>query len=240
MRWTVLALILANIGYFAWGMYRQSQLDYAMERRVDPLQEESGRRLILLSEALLKEKAVAPKLMMAASQASEDSKFNSKDACLLLGPFRKPEKADQLQQRLFSMGVSSKERSDMGTDSAGYWVHIPPLPGRDAAIRMLRELQAQKIDSFVITQGELSNGISLGLFNKEASANTVSRRLMEAGYNVSIKTLPRTPELWWLELDVSEEGKLNQSFWNETARQFPDLKKIKKNCKSIASNDEFQ
>ena len=146
---------------------------------------------------------------------------------------------DELQQRLFAVGVSSKERADENSQQEDYWVHIPPLVSRDAAIRLLRELQAQRIDSFVITQGELANGISLGLFSRSESAKAVSRRLMGAGYVVAIKSLPRVPEQWWLEMDAAVEGKLSTSFWDEAADQFPELKKLKKSCKSIATDKEF-
>ena len=151
--------------------------------------------------------------------------------CLVVGPFANVVEVDELQQRLLAVGVSSKERAEENSQQNDYWVHIPPLASRDAAIRQLRELQAQRIDSFVITQGELANGISLGLFSRLESAKAVSRRLKAAGYEVAIKSLPRVPEQWWLEMDAAVEAKLGMSFWDEAADQFPELKKLRTACK---------
>lgn len=236
MRWVALSLVLLNVGYFAWGMFQQSRMSYHTRVGNGVPREEAGRRLELFSErqqAQSSHQAVIAESSPPAPVSDEDTQ------CLFLGPFASAAQADQLQQRLFAIGVSSRERADENDQQSDYWVHIPPLPSRDAAIRQLRELQAQKIDSFVITQGELANGISLGLFSRKESATTVSRRLMEAGYPVAIKSLPKAPEKWWLELSDEEEGKLNERFWGEVAHQHPGLKKLKKSCKSIASAEEF-
>ncbi|MGB1272571.1 MAG: SPOR domain-containing protein, partial [Endozoicomonas sp.] len=214
MRWVALSLVLFNVGYFAWGMFQQSRMSYHTQVDSALPREEAGRRLELLSER----RQAQPFRQSVIAESSPPAPVSDGDAqCLFLGPFTSADQADQLQQRLFAIGVSSREKADQNDQQSDYWVHIPPLPSRDAAIRQLRELQAQKIDSFVITQGELANGISLGLFGHKESAENVSRRLMEAGYPVAIKSLPKAPEKWWLELNNEEEGKLNERFWGEVA-----------------------
>lgn len=241
MRWTVIFLVFANISYFAWGSYEESRGGYWLPEESDAYKEASGKRLVLLTEMEGSGSSSAGDMTkikpLLNSPAQAGFKLGSK--CLIVGPFANAVELDELQQRLFAVGVSSKERADEYSQQQDYWVHIPPLPGRDAAIRLLRELQAQRIDSFVITQGELANGISLGLFSRSESAKAVSRRLIDAGYGVAIKSLPRVPEQWWLEMDAAVEGRLSSLFWDEAADQFPELKKFKKSCKSIATGKEF-
>lgn len=240
MRWTVIFLVFANLSYFAWGSYHESRGGYWLPEESDAY-EALGERLVLLAETI-EAHSLSPGDMSVVNplmDSSIQSRRKLVNECLVVGPFANVVEVDELQQRLFAVGVSSHERADENSQQQDYWVHIPPLPSRDAAIRLLRELQAQRIDSFVITQGELANGISLGLFSRSESAKTVSRRLTDAGYGVAIKSLPRAPEQWWLEMDSAVESRLSTSFWGETADQFPDLKKLKKSCKSIATGKEF-
>ena len=235
MRWIVLFLSFANTGYFAWGMFDQFKSGYEVSTQPASELPKNGRRLILVSETPSAQPQKTPS-EPTQKQVSKIATANvSGKECLTLGPFNSTEEADQVQQRLFSLGISSRERAEENNQAADYWVHIPPLPSRDAAIRLLRELQAQNIDSFVITQGELANGISLGLFSKQDSAKKVSRRLMAAGYSVEVKSLSRVPERWWLEMDAAEENKLDSFFWSELDKRIPDIKKTKKPCEGIAS-----
>ncbi len=206
-------------------------MGYWLPESYDAYTEAAGERLVLLTEtedylqSLRNETEVQPALDTSLYPG------DTVQECLVVGPLANVIEVDELQQRLFAVGVSSKERVDESSQQEDYWVHIPPLASRDAAIRLLRELQAQRIDSFVITQGELTNGISLGLFSRSEFAKAVSRRLMDAGYVVAIKSLPRIPEQWWLEMDAAVEGKLSASFWDEAADQFPELKTLRTACK---------
>ncbi|MGI9274590.1 MAG: SPOR domain-containing protein [Endozoicomonas sp.] len=239
MRWIVLLLFFLNAGYFAWGFYQQSQDSYARPVVQQTVPPEQGKRLVLYSESPQAKKTVEPEPQTVSPvEESVDGKPEvsaTVGQCLVLGPFSSATKADNLQQRLFAVGVGSRERSDGEATQADFWVHIPPLASRVNAIRMLRELQGQGIDSFVITQGELSNGISLGLFSREASANEVSRRLLEAGYETRIKQLARSPETYWLEMDLKESRQITDRFWSELGDDYKELKMLEKNCKGIAS-----
>ncbi|MRI32997.1 sporulation protein [Endozoicomonas sp. OPT23] len=237
MRWIFLVLLFANACYFVWGYYQQSHQNYpevAPVTNAVPLQ---GKRIVLLSEIAAKPKSIVS--VTASKKEQTETKVHNARQCLVLGPFRTAKKADQLQQRLFSLGLSSRERSDNEAAGEDYWVHIPPLANRQAAIRLLRELQGQGIDSFVITQGELANGISLGLFTKQKSANQVSRRLLEAGYETAIKKLKRNPKVFWLEMEAGKAGDLGGKIWADISKEYKGLKMLEKSCKGIATDDSF-
>lgn len=233
MRWIILLLLFINTGYFAWGTYQQSRRSY-IQPVVNEPERQLGKRLVLWSESGrgIPESELLPDPVIFEQTASGGG---GEGQCLVVGPFTSTGMADQMQQRLFSLGISSRERSDNEDASYDFWVHIPPLPGREVAIRLLRELQGQNIDSFVITQGELANGISLGLFGKEASANKVSSRLLQAGYETRIKELPRQPRTFWLELLEDHASKITENMWQTFANDYKDLKILEKSCKGIAS-----
>ena len=241
MRWILFLLVYANLGYLAWGFFQESQQGYRTPAQRPIVVSETGQRLILLAEQTetpkknIEEPAIQPvEVSPSLSKNTDEPK-----QCLTLGPFAGPNRVDRVRQQLFAWGVDSQEHASQNREAADYWVHIPPLSSRGAAIRMLRELQAQQFDSFVITQGELTNGISLGLFSKYDSAQTVRGRLLAAGYTVDIKTLYRYPEAWWLELESEAMAKLDDGLWEELQKREPDIKKTKKLCEGIATHTEF-
>ncbi|MGP4843613.1 SPOR domain-containing protein [Marinobacter sp. 1Y8] len=66
---------------------------------------------------------------------------------------------------------------DMVTDRASYhWVLIPPYKTREAALGSLERLQRAGVDSYLVTEGEYKNGISLGLFESERLAQSLNAR----------------------------------------------------------------
>ena len=231
MRSTVIFLVLANIAYFAWGSWKASRVGYWLPRQENAIHQQAyGERLVLLSE--LEHHDVSPPGNLPAQGAVAAGR-----QCLTVGPFGNELTVSELRQRLLALGVSSELRAEQNDVYEDYWVHIPPLPSTDGAIRLLRELQAQRIDSFVITQGDLANGISLGLYPRQETATSISRRLKDAGYNVVVRPLPGLPEQWWLDMDAAAMARLDASFWDQAEQKFPHLQKLKTACKLPALMD---
>ena len=226
MRWVVIVLVFANICYFAWAFWQESRIGYWLPEATEEHKEVTAKRLVLLSEIQDTPKGNRVNKLNTGAAAKDERS----DECFIVGPFANAVEVDELQQRLLAVGVHSKERADEDSQQQDYWVHIPPLPSRESAMRLLRELQAQRIDSFVITQGELANGISLGLFSHKNLAEAVRSRLRGAGYSVAIKILPRVPDQWWLEIDASTVKRLSATFWDDVADDFPGLKKKNASC----------
>jgi hypothetical protein len=53
-----------------------------------------------------------------------------------------------------------------------YWVIIPPQP-YDVALNQFRSMQHRGVDSYLVTEGENKNAISLGLFESQNAAISV-------------------------------------------------------------------
>ena len=225
MRLVVIILVFANLCYFAWGSWQASQVGYWLPQEDTAYQQLVGERLLLLAELEHEEVVTKP-----LDDLPVLSPLTVARQCLSVGPFGSEVAVAQWQQRLLSHGVSSGLRVEQSDAHKDYWVHIPPLPSTDGAMRLLRELQAQRIDSFVITQGDLANGISLGLFAHRETALSVISRLKDAGYHVAMRPLPRVPERWWLEMDAAAEAGLGSSFWDQARQQFPLLQRHKTGC----------
>ncbi|MBZ2170252.1 hypothetical protein K8I84_15900 [Marinobacter sp. F4216] len=70
------------------------------------------------------------------------------------------------------------------------WVIIPPQPGAEA-LRQFREIQRRGIDSYLVTEGENRNAISLGLFESREAAISVLEEKKRQNLNAVLANFPR-------------------------------------------------
>ncbi|MDX1695325.1 MAG: SPOR domain-containing protein [Ketobacteraceae bacterium] len=120
--------------------------------------------------------------------------------CAKVGPFEDEARAQALLMSLEEMGADPVLRQDEVVLDVDNWVVIPPLGSRSEALRILRRLQSNKVDSYLISEGEFANGISLGLFKQPASAQGVLARMASAGYEAEIHQIKRTESRFWVGL----------------------------------------
>lgn len=152
------------------------------------------------------EKTMKPQPQTSAIE--QDKRSSQKQLCYVLGPYKERLDARHAQARAEALGRNALIKViDVPAESPSeHWVHVPPRRSRSDALSVLRALQKRSIDSYVITEGELENGISLGLFRNKDSANKLKRQVSAYGYPVDIQVRNKTKKEHWLEL--SEVGEL--------------------------------
>lgn len=84
---------------------------------------------------------------------------------------------------------------DRSSEGSTWWVSLPPLPDRSAAVTRAEEMRAQGVaGAFVIREeGEQRNAVSLGLFKSEGAAEDFRRQLESRGVGgarVSARVVP--------------------------------------------------
>lgn len=218
MRWLFLLLLTLNIFYYVWANQRppvvaQSSSAYALS---------SGGQS---SIRLISEDVPRSVLEVPGSTANDDM-------CLFLGGFERHEDALALEQRLLSLDLLTRmhEREvEVGVD---YWVYLPPLSSRDAALRQLKELQSRAIDSYLVSQGELANGISLGFFSRHDSARSVLERMRSIGYAAELKDLKRTTRVYWSELAQQSVSVTGSEIMLKLTADFPGLQQLNAACEN--------
>ena len=167
MRWVFLSLVCLNLLVMVWFWRDQAGMSEAQEQVVKT--ELQGKGLILLSELNRSQ------LSYKTKQVSEKSITDQR--CYSVGPFKDVSDAKFLGIRAEALGFSSQMRSLATGGSIEHWVHIPPLANRQQSLQLLRELQGRGVDSYIITQGDLAEGISLGLFRNKQSADSLTKRM---------------------------------------------------------------
>ncbi len=189
MRWVFLSLVCLNLLVMVWFWRDQAGLSSA-EQRI-PQKALEGKRLTLISELDRDD------LEYKAKQKAVGTRNGSR--CYSVGPFGDENDAKFLGIRAEALGFRSDLRRLATGGSIEHWVHVPPLPDRQQSLQMLRELQGRGVDSYIITQGELAEGISLGLFRNQSSADNLVAKMKGLGYRVIIKEVLRGEKELWLE-----------------------------------------
>ena len=118
--------------------------------------------------------------------------------CARIGPYDEESLARELLAALQAAGVNSDITEDAVIYDIDNWVIIPPAVNRAEALRLLRLLQDNKIDSYLITEGEFTNGISLGLFKQLGSAQGVLATMKSTGYEAEIHQIERFKKRFWV------------------------------------------
>lgn len=223
MRWIFMLLVVLNAFYYVW--HQQQVPMQAKEVAPLSLYQDSRRDIHLLSESKPQERRTSAVKEEQPEQA----------VCLFLGRFDEEAQAQQVEQRLLSLDIRSQSQVVESAGAVDYWVYLPPLASRQASLRQLRELQARKIDSYIISQGDLANGISLGIFPRHDSADSVISRLRRAGYEPLLRELPRANRSHWVRIAPESRHLVDDSLLERLSLDFNGLQHQLMPCEGVAS-----
>lgn len=220
MRWIFLLLLLTNLVVFALQPRPVSRLSSELSLVAPSAEQLTVRGLQLVTEV--------------PSKGGEIADSPSLNSCIVLGGFEALETARQLEQHLLSLDIEGRVVSTEVAFDSDHWVYLPSLASRQASLRLLRELQARGVDSFLITEGELVNGILLGVFSRASDAMTVAEKLRAAGYEPEVRVVPRIYQEYWVQLAMKERHLLSHELQASLAAAFPHLKHQLISCSGVA------
>lgn len=223
MRWFFLLLLVLNLFYYVW---HQQQAPLRVKEVEPMLLYQGGQQGLRLLDAADRAK-VRP-------EAPQPSLVAQGETCLYLGSFQQEDGARQVEQRLMALDIQAQVRAVDAAAGLDYWVYLAPLASRQASLRQLKELQARKIDSYIITQGDLANGISLGIFPRSDSAESVVQRLRDAGYEPLLRELPRAQRSFWVRI-APESRRLADDALPQLALDFKELQHQIMPCENVAT-----
>ncbi len=188
------ALLLANLGYFAWHAW------IVPPQTTSPQPTRSTAPLMLAREAPAPVPIAPPETVDASSR------------CLSIGPFVDNEQADKAGASLRSSGFAPRQRALEGTVWAGYWVALEQVPSyRDADNIVTRLRKSGITDSYIMPAGFGSGvTISLGLFTERHRALTRIDEVRALGLQPRLNTRQRTGAVYWIDVDVDgDAGRLD-------------------------------
>jgi len=150
--------------------------------------------------------------------------------CHSLGAFDSSEAAEAVAGQLASVGVAASLRKQPVRRASGFWVLIPPMENRDAALAMERRLREAGVeDIWRVVQGDLAHAISLGLFSRQPTAERRRKQIVALGFPAEVRPRYTDSEEYWLDFPVG--GRANvQKLKRSLAREYRDIQLIQREC----------
>lgn len=214
MRWILISLLVLNLAYLG---YEFSTPQIAQQETSVQVEVLTGvPRITMLNEV----KNKIPK--------AGQPKKNHEQLCWAVGPFPVELDARHLISRMLAIDIQADIKPQSVVVKKEFWVYLPPLANKNQAIRKLKELQKRKIDSFVITEGELANGISLGLFGQKESVDRLMEELDKKKIKASIKEIERSRDEYFVLAAIDERNLLDENsrkrLLNEKTKQWSQIR----------------
>jgi hypothetical protein len=243
MRGIVFFLLIFNVLIFAWFMFQQDQEQQILDRDERAAFDYSHVEKLTLLQELPKSTLLERDLRRKA--ALEEQRRKEEEAqlmCGLIGPFPEVVTAKQIRGRLGGKVENAPIVMIAKTLPSVHWIFIPPLDDRKAALAMIKRLQGDGVDSFLMTESEsgYENAISLGVYSKLESAQKVLEGIIAKGYPAELTKKLRQKEAYWLVLDVDSTLDFDTAELEAFRVEIPEIKKQEKSCQSIAVLQTFE
>ncbi|MFT3754683.1 MAG: SPOR domain-containing protein [Pseudoxanthomonas sp.] len=214
IRALIVLLAVLNLGVAAWWLSRP-----AVPPPEPPVQPQGVARLELLAEAPVApataqaetpapppeptpvtDAAPAPATPIPAPEQTAQLPPATPPQCFSLGPYAD---ADAARQAITTLtGARGKAREARGSSSGNYSVYLPPSASRDEAQALAKRIGEAGFSDFLITRdGDLANGIALGMYRNPEGAQRRQAALQAAGFPAQIRE-PATsaPSQWWADI----------------------------------------
>ncbi len=210
MRWIFYSLLLVNLSCMALNIWGGGTAIVGINSNVgggsanqvvsrDSGFEQKDTRILLLSE--VNRSGDRPDTEAVLEQPTLVTATDEVKSCMGLGPFENVISAQNVAERINAIGYTVEMTAiDTLTGGSDYRVVMPPLSTLQEAFRKLREFKSRDIDSFVITEGEDAQGISLGVFSSIGVAEDYKQKLVGLGYEVFVKVIPRVNRGYWVQI----------------------------------------
>lgn len=240
MRWTMIGLFLLNIVFAVWGWlgYSYTKNVESLDAVVSDVDSMPGARLVLLKE----QQAGAPATSLTIPSPPNEqpplpalAETAATQICTLLGPVLQSEDAKALIGRLAALQINAKYVALQVAGSPDYWVYLNPEPTKDLAVAKLRELQGKKIDSFLVSQGDLTNGISLGIFDSRENAEKHQQAIVQLGYDAKLRENSRNYLEQWVAIYPDQVSGFSPELYNQLHSENSKLDLRKDECGKVAS-----
>lgn len=192
MKWLIYLLLVANLSWFAW---HSRSVPGDVSARVLPAAD-GVPGLQLLSETTPAPASPPPSIPAPVPSVA----ITPESRCYRLGPFAAAEPAAAARARLEAAGWSVHLQVDDSLRRDGYWVMLPSLRSRAAALEVIAMLKRRGVeDYFLIAAGDHKNGISLGVFSERARAERRLASLRPMGLSPRLETVELPQRRFWLE-----------------------------------------
>ena len=175
LRLTVLLLVLANAGYYAWSHGLLAAYGFAPTSQTEPQrlsQQIKPDALRILNPTDTRQLDSAPPALPAVAASATE--------CLQVGLFNE-EQTLVLRERLVSALPAGSWALESAVDPARWLVYMGRYSSADAVTKKKTELRGMGVSFDALTNAALEPGLSLGNFKTQAEADTALARIAKKG-----------------------------------------------------------
>lgn len=252
MRALVILLLLLNVGFAAWQLTRHeipANQRAPADAGVEPLRllaENTPQPATIASEAVSPAPAPTPEVAVQTPPTVQPAPAVVAEpettpvptmpdtvhiTCYAVGPFAELQQAELAGQRLQATGVSNRQRVVESRANANYRVVLPPLPSKESAVQVARQLAADGIADYqVILDDSQRNVISLGVFKDRQAATRRQAQIAAFGYAPRIEPHDVSIQNYWL--DTQESGQTDEAaaVWAALLAKSPQAHRQVQDC----------
>ena len=231
MRWLILFLVLVNLAIFAWQQFFMSDSNQSVSAlaRYTTVSEDI-KPFQLVSEMTEEERS-----SLFRAEDSGHTATEAQPQCWIAGPFANVAMGHRLLGELALLKVHGLLKN---VSFPGQKMHVVYLKsqGTEAKAReVLKTLHKQGRESFLITEGELKNAISVGVFNSKEKALVALNEYKSAGYEADMMERARMVNETWASFSADEYKKISESRWVSLLSSYKNVEKQQNYCDVIAS-----
>lgn len=197
MRWIAISLLGFNVMMAAWFIWSP--------REVAPVSAAPG-PVLVHNNIRLAESVAATNLASGRNAATASDQL-----CAFVGRFASLESANAVRGRFSGLEITTAVIETAVPDAPLWWVYIPPLSSAAEAERTLRVMAQANIESFLVSEGEFRNAISLGYFRNRDNAQGLRDRVSGQGQNAMLREIQRSTPAWWLRASPEQAGLISDS-----------------------------
>lgn len=235
MREIFLILVIANIVFFAYQVFMVGDADVAMASSSSAQGVDSNLRLLAEQHGAARKKKEGVSGGSVHKNSGLEGAGKENELCTMVGPYGQLLHAEYLVERLAALGIKSQITPVEIKEGDAYWVYLPPEMSEKEALRRLYELQKKNIESYIVTKGELANGISFGRYAERAEAESRLSEVKGHGYDAAIKIIPKTINETWVVLGAESAEKISENVWLELLNSHENIEKRQNYCLGVAS-----
>lgn len=143
--------------------------------------------------------------------------------CAFVGVFADTEQAETAQRRLAALEIPASVSAVAVPDEPLWWVHLAPANTQADAERRLRQLNERQIDSFLVSEGEFRNAISLGYFRSRDNALTLREQMQDQDVDAQLQEIQRFRDTYWLTIEPEQAALLGERSLDAIRSAQPDI-----------------
>ncbi|WP_028671310.1 SPOR domain-containing protein [Saccharospirillum impatiens] len=208
MKWIILTLLVLNL---ALGGYQYWQMGQPDIQEAEPSVAQLNNLAI---DQATRNQLAEFEQTAAAEPAVEPLQ------CIRINGIAAEDQADIIQSRLRALEVASDLSTRQEVLRSDYWVVIGPFETDQLGRDRLAQLQAEDIESFLINQGRLAGGISLGLFSSDSNARTRVSELTSRGLEARVERVDRTRNVWVLTVPAESARQISNAALDSIVSEF--------------------